>query len=46
MAQYPERIGRRAIEEAVKAAKGQPAEKRVDIGTTLVTMDNIGQFPH
>jgi ribose transport system substrate-binding protein len=46
MAQYPERIGRRAIEEAVKAAKGQPAEKRVDIGTVLVTRDNVGQFPH
>ncbi len=46
MAQYPERIGRRAIEEAIKAAKGQPVEKRVDIGTALVTMDNVGQFPH
>jgi ribose transport system substrate-binding protein len=46
VAQYPDRIGRRAIEEAIKAAKGQPTEKRVDIGMTLVTKDNIGEFPH
>ncbi len=46
MAQYPDRIGRRAIEEAIKAAKGQPVEKRVEIGTALVTRENVGQFPH
>lgn len=44
MAQYPERIGRRAIEEAIKAARGQPAEKFVDIGTALVTKENAGEF--
>jgi ribose transport system substrate-binding protein len=44
MAQYPERIGRRSIEEAIKAARGLPVEKRVDIGTTLVTKDNVAQF--
>jgi ribose transport system substrate-binding protein len=44
MAQYPERIGRRSIEEAIKAAKGLPVEKRVDIGTALVTRDNVAEF--
>jgi ribose transport system substrate-binding protein len=44
MAQYPERIGRRAIEEAIKAARGQPVEKYVDIGTALVTKENANEF--
>ena len=44
MAQYPERIGRRAIQEAIKAARGQAVEKYVDIGTALVTRENVGQF--
>ena len=44
MAQYPERVGKRAIEEAIKAARGQPVEKRIDIGTALVTKDNVAEF--
>lgn len=44
MAQYPERIGRRAVEEAIKAARAQPVEKRVDIGTALVTKENASEF--
>lgn len=44
MAQYPDRIGKRAIEEAIKAARGQPVEKYVDIGTALVTRENVGEF--
>jgi len=44
MAQYPERIGRRAIEEAIKAARGRPVEKFVDIGTALVTKQNAREF--
>ncbi len=44
MAQYPERIGRRAIEEAIKAARRQPVEKRVDIGTALVTRESASQL--
>ena len=44
MAQYPERIGKRAIEEAIKAARGLPVEKRIDIGTALVTKDNVAEF--
>jgi ribose transport system substrate-binding protein len=44
MAQYPERIGKRAIEQAIKAARGLPVEERIDIGTALVTKDNVSQF--
>ena len=44
MAQYPERIGKRAIQEAIKAARGQPVEKYVDIGTALVTKENASEF--
>jgi ribose transport system substrate-binding protein len=44
MAQYPEAIGRRAIEEAIKAARAQPVEKRLDIGTALVTKENASEF--
>ncbi len=44
MAGFPERLGRRAIEEAIKAARGLPVAKNVDIGTTLVTKDNVAQF--
>ncbi|MFB3825590.1 MAG: sugar ABC transporter substrate-binding protein [Bryobacteraceae bacterium] len=44
MAQHPERIGRRAIEEAIKAARGRPVDKFVDIGTELVTRENVKQF--
>jgi ribose transport system substrate-binding protein len=44
VAQYPERIGRRAIQEAIKAARGKAVEKYVDIGTALVTRENVRQF--
>lgn len=44
MAQYPERIGRRAIEEAIKAARGRPVERFVDVGTALVTRENAHEF--
>ncbi len=44
MAGYPEVMGRRAVEEAVKAARGQPVEPRVDIRTTLVTRENAEPF--
>lgn len=43
VAGYPERMGRRAVEEAIKAARGHPVEKHVDIGTALVTADNAGE---
>ena len=44
VAQFPERIGERAIQEAVKAARGRPVEKFVDIGTGLVTRENAHEF--
>ncbi|MGC8794852.1 MAG: sugar ABC transporter substrate-binding protein [Bryobacteraceae bacterium] len=44
VAQFPERIGERAIQEAIKAARGQPVEKVVDIGTGLVTRENAREF--
>jgi len=44
MAQYPETIGKRSIEEAIKAARGQPVEKRIDVGTALVTRENANSF--
>ncbi len=44
VAGYPERMGRRAVEEAIKAARRQPIEKRVDIGTALVTRENANEF--
>jgi len=44
IAQHPERIGARAVEEAVKAARRQPQEKFADTGTTLITRDNVAGF--
>lgn len=44
VAGYPERMGRRAVEEAIKAARGQTVEKHVDIGTALVTVENAGEY--
>lgn len=44
VAQHPELMGRRAVEEAIQAARGQPVEKRADTGTTLVTRENAAQF--
>lgn len=44
VAQFPDRIGHRAIQEAIKAARGRPVEKFVDIGTGLVTRENAHEF--
>ncbi len=44
VAQFPERIGRRAVQEAIKAARGLATEKYVDIGTALVTRENASEF--
>ncbi len=44
VAQFPERIGRRAVQEAIKAARGLPVERFVDIGTGLVTRENAHEF--
>ncbi|MGA9626502.1 MAG: hypothetical protein WBL65_14180 [Bryobacteraceae bacterium] len=44
MAGLPEVMGRKAVEEAIQAAKGQPVEKQAIITPVLVTKKNAGQF--
>ncbi len=44
VAQNPERMGRAAVEEAVKAARREPVDKRVDTGTALVTKENASEY--
>jgi len=44
VAMHPERLGRSAVEAAIKAARGEPVAKRIDTGETLVTAENAGQF--
>ena len=44
VAQHPEVMGRRAVEEAIKAVRGEPVSKIVDTGTTVVTTANAGEF--
>lgn len=40
--QDPQRMGRLAVETMVKHLRGEPIEKSVDTGVTLVTRDNLG----
>lgn len=44
IAQFPSNMGKRAVEAAIKAIKGEPVEKVIDTGTALVTKDNADQF--
>ena len=44
IAMYPERLGGNAVEAAFKAARGEPVEKRIDVGETLVTRENAQDF--
>lgn len=44
VAQHPFLMGRRAVETAIRAIRGEPVEKRIDTGTTLVTRENADQF--
>jgi ribose transport system substrate-binding protein len=44
VAMFPDALGRDAVEAAIKAARRQPVEKRIDTGETLVTKDNVAQF--
>jgi len=37
-------LGRNAFEAALKAARGEPLEKRIDVGEALVTKENAAQF--
>jgi len=44
VAMHPEVLGRDAVEAAIKAARGEHVEKRIDTGETLVTKENAAQF--
>jgi ribose transport system substrate-binding protein len=41
---HPEALGRGAAEAAIKAARGEPLERRIDTGATLVTRQNAAEF--
>ena len=40
----PEALGNKAVQAAIQAAKGEPVEKKIDTGETLVTKENAAQF--
>jgi ABC-type sugar transport system substrate-binding protein len=44
VAQFPKNIGKLGVENALKVAKGETIEKRIDTGTELVTKDNLDKF--
>jgi ribose transport system substrate-binding protein len=44
VAMYPEMLGRRTVEAALKAARGEPLEKRIEVGEGLVTKENAAEF--
>jgi len=44
VAMYPETLGRNAVEAAIKAARGEPVEKRIHTGQALVTRENADSF--
>ena len=44
VAQYPANMGKQAVEAAIKAIRGEPVEKIIDTGTTLVTKESADQF--
>jgi len=44
VAMYPETLGRNAVEAAIKAARGEPVEKRIHTGQALVTRENADDF--
>lgn len=46
VAQFPQQLGRNAVDYAVRAAAGEQLPKYVDNGTEIVTKDNAGQFFH
>ena len=41
---HPEALGRGAVEAAIKAARGEAMEKRIDTGATLVTRENAAEY--
>lgn len=43
VAQSPYNIGKLGVETAVKAAKGENVNNRVDTGTKMITKENVDQ---
>jgi len=44
VAMFPETLGRSAVEAALRAARGEPVDQRIDVGEALVTRENAAQF--
>ena len=44
VAMHPEALGRFAVEAAIKAARGEPLNKVIDTGETLVTKENAAEY--
>jgi len=44
VAMHPEELGKKSVEAAIQAAKGQPVAPKIDTGETLVTKENASQF--
>ena len=44
IAMYPEQLGSRSVEAAIKAARHQPLPKRIDTDQALVTKENAAAF--
>lgn len=43
IAQSPYNIGFKGVEAAIKAAKGESVDKRIDTGTEVINKDNVKQ---
>jgi len=41
---YPEKLGGAAVQTALKAIRGEPIEKKIDVGEALVTKENAALF--
>ncbi|MCP3799467.1 substrate-binding domain-containing protein [Allokutzneria sp. A3M-2-11 16] len=44
IAQQPRELGKLAVEQAVKAAKGEPVTAKVDVPVKVVTKENLAEF--
>jgi ABC-type sugar transport system substrate-binding protein len=44
VAQQPKVLGRKAVEQAVKAARGETVQQVVDVEVKVVTKQNLAEF--
>ena len=44
IAMYPEQLGSKSVEAAIKAARGETLPKRIDTDQMLVTKENAAKF--